>query len=164
MNTAYIGIGSNLGDPHRNCQMAVARLRNIPECRLTGQSKWYFTEPVGVKDQDRYMNGVASISTELRPQELLRQLLAIEQDMGRIREKKWEARVIDLDLLLYGREMIHEEHLTIPHPLMHIRRFVLVPMVQLAPNLTHPSLGQTLTELLENIPEDGQEVTVTEDC
>jgi 2-amino-4-hydroxy-6-hydroxymethyldihydropteridine diphosphokinase len=90
-------------------------------------------------------------------------LLTIEQDMGRIRRKRWESRIIDLDLLLYGRELINEKNLTVPHPLMHVRRFVLVPLVELEPNLTHPSLGLTMSELLAQLPEDGQEVGLTED-
>jgi 2-amino-4-hydroxy-6-hydroxymethyldihydropteridine diphosphokinase len=91
-------------------------------------------------------------------------LLTIEQDMGRIRRKRWESRIIDLDLLLFGLEVINEKHLTVPHPLMHERRFVLVPLVQLEPNLTHPSLGLTMSELLARLPEEGQEVDFKEDA
>ena len=130
---------------------------------MTGRSDWYVTAPVGVKDQERYVNGVASISTELSAHDLLKMLVAIEQDMGRVRRKRWESRIIDLDLLLYGRELISEKHLTVPHPLMHLRRFVLVPMVDLETNLTHPSLGLTMSELLSRLPGDGQEVGLTED-
>jgi len=163
MNTVYIGIGSNLGDRHQNCLMALDMLQKTPGCKLIGHSDWYVTEPVGVKDQERFVNGVASISAELSAHDLLGRLLAIEQDMGRVRRKRWESRIIDLDLLLYGREVIKEKHLTVPHPLMHLRRFVLVPLVELEPNLTHPSLGLTMSELLAQLPEDGQEVSLTED-
>lgn len=163
MNTAYIGIGSNRGDRHQNCLTALDMLQKTPGCQLTGHSDWYWTEPLGVKDQERYVNGVAIISTELSAQDLLRRLLAIEQDMGRVRRKRWESRIIDLDLLLYGREIISEKHLTVPHPLMHVRRFVLVPLVELEPNLTHPTLGQTMSELLAKLPEEGQEVALKED-
>lgn len=163
MNTAYIGIGSNLGDRHQNCLMALDMLQKTPGCKLTAHSNWYLTEPVGVKGQEQYINGVASISTELSAHDLLRILLAIEQDMGRVRRRRWESRIIDLDLLLYGREVINEKHLTVPHPLMHVRRFVLVPLVELEPNLTHPSLGLTISELLAQLPEDGQKVGLTED-
>jgi 2-amino-4-hydroxy-6-hydroxymethyldihydropteridine diphosphokinase len=83
----------------------------------------------------------------------------IEADMGRTRRQRWESRVIDLDILLFGREIIREENLKIPHPLMHLRKFVLVPMVQLVPDLIHPSLNMTMAELLGQIPEDGQVVT-----
>jgi 2-amino-4-hydroxy-6-hydroxymethyldihydropteridine diphosphokinase len=143
--------------------MAVKMLQKTSGCRLTGHSDWYVTEPVGTKHQERYINGVASISTELSAHDLLGQLLSIEQDMGRVRRERWESRIIDLDLLLYGREVINEEHLTVPHPLMHVRRFVLVPMVQLDPNLSHPSLGLTMLELLTQLPEDDQGVALTED-
>ncbi|MBN1832900.1 MAG: 2-amino-4-hydroxy-6-hydroxymethyldihydropteridine diphosphokinase [Deltaproteobacteria bacterium] len=163
MKTAYIGIGSNLGDRHQNCLTALDLLQKAPGCKLTGHSDWYWTEPVGVKDQERYVNGVASISTGLSARDLLKMLLIIEQDMGRVRRKRWESRLIDLDLLLYGRELINEKHLTIPHPLMHERRFVLVPLVQLEPNLIHPSLGLTMSELLAHLPEDGQEVGLIEE-
>lgn len=163
MKTAYIGIGSNLGDRHQNCLTALDMLQKTPGCKLTGHSDWYWTEPVGVMDQERYVNGVASISTELSAHDVLKMLLAIEQDMGRIRRKRWESRMIDLDLLLFGLEVINDEHLTIPHPLMHERRFVLVPLVQLEPNLTHPSLGLTMSELLARLPEDSQEVGLIED-
>ena len=164
MNTAYIGIGSNLGERHQNCLTALDMLQKTPGCNLTGHSDWYWTEPVGVKDQERYVNGVASISTELSPHDLLKMLLTIEQDMGRIRRKRWESRIIDLDLLLFGLEVINEKHLTVPHPLMHERRFVLVPLVELDPNLTHPSLGLTMSELLARLPEEGQEVDFKEDA
>jgi 2-amino-4-hydroxy-6-hydroxymethyldihydropteridine diphosphokinase len=162
MNTAYIGIGSNLGDRYQNCLMALDMLQKTPGCKLTGHSNWYLTEPVGVEDQERYVNGVASITTELSPHDLLRMLLTLEQDMGRIRRKRWESRIIDLDLLLYGRELIDEKDLTVPHPLMHVRRFVLVPLVDLEPNLIHPSLGLTMSELLAQLSEEGQEVGLTE--
>jgi 2-amino-4-hydroxy-6-hydroxymethyldihydropteridine diphosphokinase len=159
METAYIGIGSNLGNPERNCLEAVDRIREIPDCKVIGISKLYWTEPVGVDGQGWYVNCAASISTKVFPQALMEGLLAIEKHMGRVREEgRWMPRVIDLDILLYGREIIHEENLTVPHPLMHIRRFVMVPMVDLAPDLDHPSLGKSMSELLQNISEDGQVV------
>jgi len=158
MTTAYIGIGSNLGDRHHNCLMALEMIEQIPGCELIGLSNWYLTQPVGVKGQDWYVNGVVSVSTEIPPQDLLRRLLAIEADMGRVRSERWESRIIDLDILLYGQEIINEKNLTIPHPLMHLRKFVLVPMVQLGPNLIHPSLGMTVAKLLQKIPKNDQEV------
>ena len=109
------------------------------------------------------MNGVASLSTKVPPRDLLRRLLRIESDMGRVRTERWEPRIIDLDILLYGREIINEEDLTVPHPLMHLRKFVLVPLVQLAPDLMHPSLGVSMAELLQRVRNNGQEVVQLED-
>jgi 2-amino-4-hydroxy-6-hydroxymethyldihydropteridine diphosphokinase len=115
-----------------------------------------------VKGQEWYVNGVVSISTKVLPRDLMRRLLSIESDMGRVRTKRWEPRIIDLDILLYGREVINEEDLTVPHPLMHLRKFVLVPLVQLAPDLIHPSLGVTMVELLGRMQNNGQEVVPLE--
>ena len=163
MKTAYIGIGSNLGDKHNNCLKAVEMIGQFPDDRLTGQSDWYLTEPVGVEDQDWYLNGVLSLDTNKSPQDLLRSLMRIEAELGRIRRKRWESRIIDLDILLYGRDIIDEDNLTIPHPLMHLRKFVLVPMARLAPDLVHPSLGVTMSELLLKIPENGRVVSSLEE-
>ncbi|MGD8985444.1 MAG: 2-amino-4-hydroxy-6-hydroxymethyldihydropteridine diphosphokinase [Desulfobacteraceae bacterium] len=162
MTTAYIGIGSNLEDKRHNCIMATEMIEQIPGCQLTGCSDWYLTKPVGVKGQEWYVNGVVSISTKVLPRDLMRRLLSIESDMGRVRTKRWEPRIIDLDILLYGREVINEEDLTVPHPLMHLRKFVLVPLVQLAPDLIHPSLGVTMVELLGRMQNNGQEVVPLE--
>ena len=159
IKTSYIGIGSNLGNKLHNCFKAVEMTGQIPGCELTGRSDWYRTKPVGVNGQDWYVNGVISISTSISAQDLLSRLMGIEADMGRMRRQQWEPRVIDLDILLFGREIIGEENLKIPHPLMHLRKFVLVPMVQLVPDLIHPSLNMTMAELLGQIPEDGQVVT-----
>ena len=163
MKAAYIGIGSNLGNRRHNCLRAIEMIGQISGCELTRHSDLYLTKPVGVRGQDWYVNGVVSISTKTPPQDLLKGLLAIEQDIGRVGRERWASRVIDLDLLLYGQDIIKEENLTIPHPLMHLRRFVLVPMVQLDPDMTHPSLGLTMAELLNRIPENGQEVVMIED-
>lgn len=156
MKTAYIGIGSNLGDPRRNCLEAVDRIGKIPDCIITGFSRLYQTEPVGVEGQDWYVNAVVSLSAGVSAQSLMKSLLSIEADMGRVRNERWGPRNIDLDLLLFGRDIIHEESLTVPHPLMHERRFVIAPMVDLAPDLAHPSLCKTMIELLRAIPEGVQ--------
>jgi 2-amino-4-hydroxy-6-hydroxymethyldihydropteridine diphosphokinase len=162
MTTAYIGIGSNLRDKRRNCLRAVEMIEQISGCDLTGSSDWYLTKPVGVKGQEWYVNGVVSISTKVAPRDLMRRLLSIESDMGRVRTRRWEPRIIDLDILLYGRKIINEEDLRVPHPLMHLRKFVLVPLVQLAPDLIHPSLGVTMAELLGEMQDNGQEVLALE--
>ena len=159
MKTAYIGIGSNLGDKRLNCLKAIKMIGQIPGCELTGRSDLYLTKPIGVRGQDWYVNGVASISTGITAQTLLKGLLTIEKDMGRVRRERWASRIIDLDILVFGEVIISEGHLKVPHPLMHLRRFVLIPMVQVAPDLIHPSLAVTMSELLRNFQEDGQTVT-----
>lgn len=156
--TAYIGIGSNLGDRYRNCLDAVSRVHRIPDCRVTGVSGWFYTRPVGVKGQDWYINGAVSVRTKITAQELLRHLLVIEKDMGRVRIERWGPRTLDLDILLFGEEIIDEVNLKVPHPLMHLRRFALVPLVELAPGLVHPILGVPISQLLEGLPGNGQEV------
>jgi 2-amino-4-hydroxy-6-hydroxymethyldihydropteridine diphosphokinase len=159
MKTAYIGIGSNLGNPEKNCLEAVDRIGRIRKCKVSRVSGLYRTEPVGVNGQEYYVNCVAEVLTGLSAKRLMERLLAIEKDMGRVREGgRWQARIIDLDILLFGSELIHENNLTVPHPLMHRRRFVMVPMVDLAPDLIHPSLGKSMSGLLQEIPEDGQSV------
>jgi len=158
MKTAYIGVGSNLGDKINNCLEAVVRIDEISGCRVTAQSDFYRTQPVGVKGQDWYVNGVIVLSAEISAQDLLKGLLAIEVDMGRERKRKWDSRIIDLDILLFGEKVISEKGLQVPHPLMHLRRFVLAPMVSLAPDLVHPVLGKSMAELLVDSPEKEQSV------
>ena len=156
MKTAYIGVGSNLGDKLQNCCKAIDLVNNIENCTVKTQSPFYRTEPVGVASQDWYVNGVILVETGLSAQDLLRSLLSIETGMGRVRKQRWESRIIDLDILLYGPHVIDEKNLIIPHPRMHIRRFVIMPMVQLDPDLVHPVLGRTMSELLDDLAEEGQ--------
>jgi 2-amino-4-hydroxy-6-hydroxymethyldihydropteridine diphosphokinase len=156
--TAYIGVGSNLGDKFQHCQEAISKIGDIPSCCVKGQSSFFKTEPVGVEDQDWFVNAVVSVSVGIPAQDLMQNLLAIETGMGRKREKKWDARPIDLDILLYGSEILKEENLIVPHPLMHERRFVLAPLVELAPHLKHPVTGETMKKLLDKLPASGQNV------
>ncbi|SPD73580.1 2-amino-4-hydroxy-6-hydroxymethyldihydropteridinepyrophosphokinase [uncultured Desulfobacterium sp.] len=156
--TAYIAIGSNLGDKLSNCLQAVGLIDRIAGCRVTARSDFFRTAPVGVTGHDWYVNGVIEISAEISAHQLLRVLLSIENDMGRVRVKKWDPRTIDLDILLFGKETMEEESLIIPHPLMHLRRFVLAPIAQIAPDLIHPVLNKTMKQLLEGLGEDDQSV------
>jgi 2-amino-4-hydroxy-6-hydroxymethyldihydropteridine diphosphokinase len=155
---SYIGIGSNVGDRSANCVRAAERIAAVPGFDVVSCSEWFFTRPVGVDGQDWYMNGVLAADSEISPIRFLDHLLRIEKRMGRSRKERWEPRIIDLDLLLFGDEIIHQEGLSLPHPRMHMRRFVLVPLVQLAPDLRHPVLLKTMAELLLELPEDGQDV------
>ena len=155
MKTAYIGIGSNMGERRRNCLEAVDRIGMRPDFRILRLSGLYETEPVGVEGQDWYVNCIASLSTGLSARDLMKGLLLIEAEMGRVRRGRWEPRVIDLDLLLFGMDIIDNDDLKVPHPLMHKRRFVMAPMNDLAPDLIHPVIGRTMAELFEEISTDG---------
>ena len=136
MTVAYVGLGANLGDREATIRAAIAELPGV-----VGVSTLRDTDPVGVTDQPRFLNGVAALETELRPQELLDLLLTVERRLGRERRERWGPRTIDLDLLLYGDEVIEEDGLTVPHPHLHERRFVLEPLAEIAPTLVIPGLG-----------------------
>lgn len=158
MESAYIGIGSNIGHKIDHCKKAISLMGQLEGCSVGGQSSFYRTEPVGVEGQDYYVNGVICLNTDLSAEDLLNHLLDIEAHMGRVRLKKWDARVIDLDILLFGSQIIKKPDLMVPHPLMHLRRFVLTPLRQVAPELMHPVLGKSIRELAEMLPEEGQAV------
>lgn len=151
---AYLGVGSNLGDKIEQCRKAISEVLAIPGHRLIAQSSFYKTQPVGYPNQDWFINGVIQIETDLEPQELLRRLKEIEFKMGRKETTRWGPRSIDLDLLLYDDLEMKTEELEIPHPRLKERQFVLIPLVEISPNLIHPTLGKTMKELLLEIRED----------
>ncbi len=152
MRRAYIGIGSNLEDRQSHLEQAVTLLHSSPGIRLLRASSLYETEPVDVEG-GWFLNGVVEIETSLSPPALLDVLLRIEEACGRPREReKGTARVLDLDLLLYDDHIGDEPHLQVPHPQMHLRRFVLAPLVELRPDLIHPRLGVSVSELLARLP------------
>jgi 2-amino-4-hydroxy-6-hydroxymethyldihydropteridine diphosphokinase len=134
---AYVGLGANLGDREGTIRAAVADLPGVVAVSTLRE-----TDPVGITDQPRFLNGVAALETGLTPRELLDVLLAVERRLGRERGRRWGPRTIDLDLLLYGDEVIDETGLTIPHPRLHERRFVLEPLADLAPKLAVPGHGR----------------------
>ncbi|MFQ5912824.1 MAG: 2-amino-4-hydroxy-6-hydroxymethyldihydropteridine diphosphokinase [Nitrospinota bacterium] len=154
---AFIGVGSNLSGPRERCAEAVGRLRKTRGIRVLACSPWYLTAPVGPPDQPDFVNGVVRLETVLDPSGLLCALKAIEDAMGRAGGPRWGPRVIDLDLLLFGDLVREEGGLTIPHPEMGRRRFVLAPLCDLAPELVHPVLGKTFGEMLKDLGE-GQKV------
>jgi 2-amino-4-hydroxy-6-hydroxymethyldihydropteridine diphosphokinase len=151
---AYIGIGSNIGSPIVNCQRSIALLDNHAGIKVIAHSSFYETEPIGPTDQSWFVNAVAEISTDMDPIPLLDALLNIEIAMGRIRNEKWGPRKIDLDILLYGKSVIKNDRLAIPHPEMIKRRFVLAPLNELAPDLIHPTENKTIQQLLSELPKD----------
>ncbi len=159
METVYVGVGSNLGDTFSNCMRAIEEIKLDPFCSTGALSPFYRTEPVGVSGQNWYMNAVLTVYTTHEPRDLIASLLAIEKKMGRKRTGiRWDSRVIDLDILLYGNAIINDISVTVPHPRMHKRRFVMAPMADLAPDLIHPTLGKTMSEILNDIPETDQQV------
>ncbi|MBL4702654.1 MAG: 2-amino-4-hydroxy-6-hydroxymethyldihydropteridine diphosphokinase [Phycisphaeraceae bacterium] len=152
--TVCIALGSNMGD--RASHMAAARgaLSKLPKTKLLAFSQTLETQPVGPIDQQAFFNAAAMISTELLPRELLDELNLIEAQRGRDRFKtriKWGPRPLDLDIIFYQQQVISEDDLTIPHPLMHQRWFVLKPLCEIAPDWVHPILEQTVTQLLAKV-------------
>ena len=146
---AYIGIGSNIGDKTANCQTAVESLAEAG--RIIGVSSFYYTEPVGYKEQEDFINAVAILETNCPPLELLAICHAIEDRLGRRRTVRWGPRTVDLDILLYGDLVMRRPDLIIPHPLMAARKFVLAPLVEIAPEVVHPVLHKTMLELLRDL-------------
>ncbi len=145
----YLGIGSNLGDKQKNLDRAVELLREHSYNRNLLVSQYIVTEPVGGVEQDDFLNGAVSMETLQTPEELLGEIGEIEQDLKRVRQVHWGPRTIDVDILLYDDEMLHTDTLTIPHPEMHKRAFVLQPLAEIAPYAVHPVYRQTVMELLD---------------
>lgn len=158
--TAYIGLGSNLGDRGTYLRAALDELGQVPDIRISGVSPVYETAPVGLVEQPDFLNAVVAVRTCLAPIALLREMQRIEDRLERTRAERWGPRTIDLDLLFYGDADIEEEDLVVPHPRLHERAFVLVPMCDLAPEMVHPRLGRTMRDLCREIGR-GQHVTST---
>ncbi|HEY9560545.1 MAG TPA: 2-amino-4-hydroxy-6-hydroxymethyldihydropteridine diphosphokinase [Anseongella sp.] len=153
MNEVYLSLGSNLGKRQENLAAASRELQNLLGTPLK-QSSVYETAAWGNTDQSDFLNQVLVFQLEKgRENWLLERINELESMLGRVRREKWDARIIDIDILLAGSQVIHDSTLTIPHPCLHLRRFVLVPLNEIAPNLLHPEFDKTISELLEHCPD-----------
>ena len=144
LHTAFIGLGSNLEDPRSQLQRAFAELDGLADTRLIVRSSLYRSAPLGYPDQPEFVNAVAKVATALTPQALLQALLKIEHEHGRERTFRNAPRTLDMDILLYDDMQLHEHGLTIPHPQMHLRAFVLQPLLEIAPDIGIPGIGQAV--------------------
>lgn len=150
----YIGIGSNLGNKRENYLEALERIAKLPKTRIIKESSVYESQPHG-DSKEWYINGVIEIETEMKPELLLNKFKNIERAMGRKKvRKKWGARIIDLDILLYDSLILNKKNLKIPHPEMHQRKFVLIPLSELGPQVIHPVLGTSISEILVGVKDD----------
>jgi 2-amino-4-hydroxy-6-hydroxymethyldihydropteridine diphosphokinase len=151
MAKVYIGLGSNLSDPHKQIHLAIDALKDIETCKLINLSSLYFSRPMGPQDQPDYMNAVAEITTQLSPLSLLDKLQAIENSAGRVRkDNRWGARILDLDILLFDNKVINSERLTLPHYGLELREFVLLPLAEISPALMLPN-GKSIAILSQTI-------------
>lgn len=151
---AFIGLGSNLDDPQRQLQQAVSAIASLDQTQLVKQSSYYLTAPVGPAGQPDYLNAVVMIDTLLSALDLLDKLQFIENAQGRVRDEKWGARTVDLDILLYGDEQITDQRLIVPHQHMHERNFVMVPLMELVePTFLIPGKGEVL-DLMKKCPDN----------
>ncbi len=157
MITAYIALGSNLENPGLQLQRAVDDLDSVPGVNVTGVSKLYVSKPVGPQDQPDYCNAAVEIQTSLEALSLLDALQEIENNHGRVRTIRWGARTLDLDMILYGDQVIESERLVVPHYQMHVRNFVVLPIFDINPDLLLPS-GKALVQFKNELGSDGIEI------
>ena len=155
MTGAYLGLGSNIGDKAANLAAAVEGLAVVPGLRVVARSADYRTPPWGETDQDWFLNGALAIETDLDPHALLDACLGVERDLGRIRERRWGPRVIDIDVLHYAGAAVSDARLVLPHRYVRERAFVLVPLAEIAPDLVIG--GETVTEALAKLDRTGTE-------
>ena len=160
-HNAFIGIGSNLGNPYNNCNSSVDHIRKDNRVEFVALSSFYVTSPVSPVAQADFLNGVLRIGCNGSPYDLHALLKDIETRMGRVRDIPLGPRIIDLDLLLFDDMVLDDPHLTIPHPRLHERKFTLVPILEIAPLILHPRLKRPLRELLDGLGEE-QEIRLFE--
>jgi dihydroneopterin aldolase/2-amino-4-hydroxy-6-hydroxymethyldihydropteridine diphosphokinase len=161
-HTAFLSIGSNIGDRLQNCQKAIQNLARSKDIKLIKTSSFYETEPWGEIKQDWFINFAVKVETMLDAEDLLALLQDIEKGFGRKRIIKGGPRIIDFDVLFFNREIVETEKLSVPHPRLHERRFVLMPLNEIAPDFIHPVLKRTIKELLRDVDDDKKVVRVRE--
>ena len=154
--TVYLSLGSNLGDREANLRTAIEKLGEIG--RIDAVSSFYDTEPVELTSQPWFLNCAVKLDTEKMPRQLMAAILALEQEMGRQRKQQKGPRTIDIDILLFGSSVIDISSLTVPHPRLHERRFVLEPLTEIAPDARHPIFKRTVREMRDALPAAGQTV------
>ena len=157
MTTSFLALGSNLDNPIHQLDCAIQEITQLPRTQVTKQSNYYQNPPMGPQDQPHYVNAVIQITTELTAIQLLQHCLAIETKMGRQRQQHWGARVIDIDIILYGNECIQTDSLTVPHYDLKNRPFVLIPLIAIAPDTTLPS-----GERVDSFIKKGDAATLTQ--
>ncbi|QQE74634.1 2-amino-4-hydroxy-6-hydroxymethyldihydropteridine diphosphokinase [Brevibacillus composti] len=158
--TAYLALGSNMGDQAEHLRQAVRKLHGRTGIRVIRTSPVYETDPVGFVDQDAFLNMVIAVETELSPDELLDAALHVEQELGRVRTIRWGPRTIDIDVLLYGDEKLEKEDLTIPHPAMTERAFVLIPLRDVWVGGALPVWGRPVDDFLRLLPQEDKGVQI----
>ena len=146
---AYITMGSNMGNREENFKNAMKKIEEVNGIKISKVSSFIVTEPWGNENQEEFLNGAIKVETYLTPRELMAELLRIEHELGRVREIKWGPRVIDLDIVLYDDIVSNDEFVILPHPLMHLRDFVLKPLNEIAPYALHPLKNKRIFELME---------------
>ncbi len=153
---AFLGLGSNVGEREKFLNRAVAELKKVRDTKIVWSSSVYETDPVGKTDQPKFLNAAVEIETQLQPKDLHVETQAIESHLGRTTHERWGPREIDVDILLYDGLVYEDEHVTVPHPEMDRRKFVLVPLKEIAPDLVHPVNGMTMEELAATCKDPGR--------
>ncbi len=151
MPCVFLGLGSNIGNKEKNLQTAIALIADIPDCKIIAISPCYETSPVGGYPQDDFLNQVIEVTTALSPLKLLEHLVEIEQLFGRTHSERNAPRRLDIDVLLFDNAIIHNDTLTIPHPRMHERLFVLIPLADIAADVIHPIVNKTICNIRDDV-------------